>query len=149
MRIPYLQRFAPNHQLRRSRPNHICRCIHHARHQVLQPTDFAFDVKTKLLASHKFESYECVSEAGLSEATLFYLRVLILSQDDVKRCQELLAEYVAFLLATVMHDSTMSSLWNLLLPLVSGRNLLLPLVNNSSAGPFSPLVLIVGAHGRA
>eukprot|EP00750_Incisomonas_marina_P004003 INCI13432.4.p1 GENE.INCI13432.4~~INCI13432.4.p1 ORF type:complete len:841 (-),score=130.41 INCI13432.4:2707-5055(-) len=57
---------------------------------VLQSTDFAYPIKAKLLASHKFEPYECVSEAGLSDATLFYLRVLILSQDDVKRCEELL-----------------------------------------------------------
>lgn len=58
--------------------------------QVLQSTDFAYPVKAQLLASHKFEPYECVSEAGLSDATLFYLRVLVLSQDDVKRCEELL-----------------------------------------------------------
>jgi histone-lysine N-methyltransferase SETD3 len=70
---------------------------------VLQPRDYAYEVKAKLLASHKFESYECVSEAGLSEATLFYLRVLILSQEDIKRCIDLLEEYGDDRAAAVAH----------------------------------------------
>ena len=80
---------------------------------VLQPGDFAYDVKAKLLAGHKFESQECVSEAGLSDATLFYLRVLILSQDDVKRCEQLLAESGHDRAAAVAHRcvSTEVSTW--------------------------------------